>query len=71
MDIAFQTWLLALVSALVTGLVTWGGLRVELRWLRRDVDHAHKRLDRLEGALIGRGARGLVADEPREHQTVA
>lgn len=29
----------------VQGLVIWGGLRVELRYLRRDIDAAHRRLD--------------------------
>jgi hypothetical protein len=62
-----ESWLLALATAAATGFVTWGAMRVELRWLRRDVDHAHKRLDRVEGAMIGRGARGLFADESREH----
>lgn len=59
-----ETWLLALATAAATGLVTWGAMRVELRWLRRDVDHAHKRLDRIEGALIGRRAAEL-GDCPR------
>lgn len=39
--------LVALGSGLVTGLVTWGGMRVEIRYLRRDVDRAHWRLDQL------------------------
>ena len=60
-----DSWLLALASAIATGLVTWGAIRVELRWLRRDVDHAHKRIDRVESALIGRGARGLF-DPPNK-----
>ena len=42
-----EAWLLALVTAVTTGLVTWGGIRVELRWLRRDVDLAHDRISRL------------------------
>jgi hypothetical protein len=66
-----DSWLLALASAVATGLVTWGAIRVELRWLRRDVDHAHKRIDRVEGALIGRGARGLFSESggnPGEHR---
>lgn len=56
-----ESWLLALATAIATGLVTWGAIRVELRWLRRDVDHAHRRLDRVEGALMGRRARGLFS----------
>jgi len=59
-----ETWLIALASAVVTGLVTWGGIRVELRWLRRDVNHAHERIDRMEGALIGRGARSITKTKP-------
>lgn len=43
-----ESWLLALVTAVITGLVTWGGIRVELRWLRRDVDWAHRRIDQLD-----------------------
>lgn len=39
-------WLLPMVLAgAVQGLVTWGALRVELAYMRRDIDHAHKRLD--------------------------
>ena len=38
---------IAIGAGLVTGLVTWGGLRVEIRYLRRDVDRAHWRLDQL------------------------
>lgn len=46
-----EALLIAVGSGLVTGLVTWGGLRVELRYLRRDVDHAHHRLDAFERRL--------------------
>ncbi|WP_293762578.1 hypothetical protein [uncultured Aquitalea sp.] len=38
-----------LLTGAVSGLVTWGGLRVELRYLRRDVDKAHTRIDRMQG----------------------
>ncbi len=37
--------LIAAVTGMVSGLVTWGGLAVKLEWLRRDVDRAHVRLD--------------------------
>jgi 2-phospho-L-lactate transferase/gluconeogenesis factor (CofD/UPF0052 family) len=43
-----ETLLVAVVSGACTGLVTWGGMRIEMRWLRRDVDQAHARIDRLE-----------------------
>lgn len=50
-----------LQSALIGGIAgvfsagtVWGMLRTELKYLRRDVDHAHKRLDRLtEGVQHG------------------
>lgn len=49
-----DTLLIVIVTALVNGAVVWGALRVELRWLRRDVDRAqstadaaHRRLDRV------------------------
>jgi hypothetical protein len=61
-----ESWLFALVTAVATGLVTWGAIRVELRWLRRDVDHAHRRLDRVVDVLIGHGARGLFRESGRE-----
>jgi hypothetical protein len=32
----------ALISGAVAGLVAWGGVKVELRWLRRDVDDTRK-----------------------------
>lgn len=37
-------------QALITAAAVWGAMRVELRWLRRDVDMAHKRIDRLRCA---------------------
>ncbi len=44
--------LCGLVSGLVTGLLFVGGLRVELRYLRRDLDDHHARLKRLEGLRV-------------------
>lgn len=34
-----------LFSGIVCGLVTWGGVRAELKYLRRDVDDAHRKID--------------------------
>lgn len=62
-----ETWVVVLASSVGTGLVTWGAIRVELRWLRRDVDHAHTRLDRIENALLGRRP-GRYTDLPRENE---
>lgn len=42
----------AALSGLVTGLITYGGIRVELRWHRTDIDRAHKRLDVIESAIF-------------------
>ncbi len=38
--------LASVLGGIVCGLVTWGGIMVELRWLRRDVDIALKRTQR-------------------------
>ncbi|MCL4315633.1 MAG: hypothetical protein M1527_02005 [Gammaproteobacteria bacterium] len=35
------------LTAIVNGAVMWGVVRTELKYMRRDVDRAHKRLDRL------------------------
>lgn len=41
-------WLMAaLFSGAVTGLVTWGGVRTELRYMKRDIKAAHARLDKV------------------------
>jgi hypothetical protein len=40
------------VQAFVTAAAAWAAVRVELRWLRRDVDHAHERIDRHDQQLI-------------------
>jgi hypothetical protein len=34
----------AILAAVITGLINWGAMRVELRWLRRDVDELRKRV---------------------------
>ncbi len=38
-----------LLSGVITGAAAYAAIRVEIRYLRRDVDHAHRRLDALEG----------------------
>lgn len=40
--------LLVLITALVNGAVTWGVVTTKMAWLRRDVDLAHERIDRME-----------------------
>jgi uncharacterized protein HemY len=47
---------LVIVSALINAAVTWGVMRTQLQWLRRDVDQALDRLDDLQG--IQRRRRG-------------
>jgi len=37
-----------LVGGTVTGIAAFAAIRVEIKYLRRDVDHAHARLDRIE-----------------------
>jgi hypothetical protein len=39
--------------ALASGFVTWGVIKTELRYLRRDVDAAHRRLDRIGAPSAG------------------
>ena len=36
-----------LVNSLVTAGVVWGILKTELKYLRRDIDLAHSRIDKL------------------------
>lgn len=40
-----ETLLIFLGSALLNGAVVWGVVRTELHYHRRDIDHAHRRLD--------------------------
>lgn len=37
-----------ILNALASAGAVYGAVRVELRWLRRDVDLAHKRITKLE-----------------------
>lgn len=48
--------LIAVVTALINGAVTWGVVSTKLQWLRADIDHAHRRLDAL-GAPFGVSSR--------------
>lgn len=53
MDLMIPDWFLgAALSGVITGLITYGGIRVEMRWHRTDIDRAHKRLDVIEAAIF-------------------
>lgn len=42
-------WLLAaLASGICTGLITYGGIRVELRYMKRGIRDAHSRLNQIK-----------------------
>lgn len=50
-------WLLSsLAAALASGFINYGANRVNFQWLRRDIDAAHERLDRMNAptAYTGR-----------------
>ncbi len=55
-----ETLVIALVTALVNGAITWGVVSTKLEWLRADVDRANRRLDAL-------GAPQMY-QSPRKHQ---
>ncbi len=40
--------LVAIVSGVVSAAVNWGIVRVQLAWLRRDVDDLRKRMSAIE-----------------------
>ena len=40
------------MSGAVCGLIAWGGVRVELRWLRADLKSQGARIERLENFLL-------------------
>ena len=37
----------ALLTGVVAGLIAWGGIRVELRVMKRAIEAAHDRLDEI------------------------
>jgi hypothetical protein len=43
--------MLAIGSVLANAAVTWGVISTKLDFLRRDVDHAHRRLDALSDRM--------------------
>ena len=45
--VLLQAIITALVTGTVSGLVTYGVMKTELKYLRRDVDHAHARITKL------------------------
>lgn len=34
-----------LIGGIITGIAAFSAIKVELRYLRRDIDHAHTRID--------------------------
>ncbi len=53
----FESVLPAILAGMASGLITWGAIRTELKWLRRDTDLAHERIDDLEGQFHGAGTK--------------
>lgn len=41
-----------LLTIALNGGVTWGVVRTTLWYMRRDIDRAHKRLDRLDSVIF-------------------
>lgn len=37
-----------LVGGTITGIAAFAAIRVEIKYLRRDVDHAHRRIDHIK-----------------------
>ena len=46
---ALLEWFWPVVSAASGALGAYTAIRTELRWLRADVNHAHSRIDDIEG----------------------
>lgn len=43
-----QQVIAGVIGGVATGIAALSVFRVEIKYLRRDVDHAHKRLDRID-----------------------
>lgn len=58
-ELFFQQAVVSVVSGLVGGLITgvaaFAAIRVEMRWMRRDIDHAHERINQLTSRASRRG----------------
>lgn len=56
-----------IITGIVTGLVTvggtWGAVRVELRYHRRDIDRAHRRIDEVERQIYKPIRGGLYGEK--------
>lgn len=44
-SVLVQAIVSGVIGGVITGVAAWAAMRVEIKYLRRDVDHAHKRLD--------------------------
>lgn len=51
---AWATLGTAVITAVFSAGSVWGVVRIELRYLRRDVDRAHDRIDQLERRHLAR-----------------
>lgn len=45
MNWTLELWLQLILPAIASGAVTWGVLKTELRYIKRSIVRAHKRLD--------------------------
>lgn len=48
-----------LVGGVITGIAAWSAIKVEMRYMRRDIDHAHRRIDDLGDKIPLAGAGDL------------
>lgn len=61
-----ENLLLISLTALLNGAVTWGIVKTQLAWLRRDVDLAHDRITKLHALFDYATGRRRFSDEDRE-----